>query len=138
MAEIPPNTVGFNDVVAWYKAAQEMKRTKVNEMTLRLRVFKGFFAAPKEGANNVKLEDGATLCATHAINRKVDPVLLLSMDAEFRAAGINPDELIKREPELRTGPYKQLTQEQRHLFDQCLIIQDGSPALEVKAPKPKA
>ena len=38
----------------------------------------------------------------------------------------------------RIKEYRELTAEQTQLFDQCLIVKPGSPALEIVLPKKRA
>lgn len=139
MSVIPPNQVTTQDLIDWWDAAHALASLKLREMLLRKKIFKGFFPTPMEGGKNKHtLPDGYILAGDHNINRKIDEPVLLAMWDDFIQKGINPNELIRRKPELNTTAYRQLTEEQRNFFDQALIISDGSPELEIKPPaKPK-
>jgi hypothetical protein len=49
--------------------------------------------------------------------------------------GIRADDLVTWKPELKIGAYRELTEEQRLVFDACLEIRDGSPSLSMVEPK---
>jgi hypothetical protein len=104
-----------------------------------------------EVINTFDIDDGtgAVLKAQRVIDRKVD---VGAFDAlrkmqneqwgEQRMPGAVPgvpllklDELVKWKPEVSITEYRKLTDNERAYFDQCLIIKDGSPQLEVVIPK---
>lgn len=137
MTTIPENTPTQADLEAWYKLQAELTRLKAAEILLRSKIFKGYFPAPVEGTNSHALADGWVLKGVHKINRSVDPGALGAMRPKFTEAGIKADELIKYTPELVIKEYRTLTEEQRKLFDQCLIVKPGSPSLEIVLPAQK-
>ena len=105
-------------------------------MLLRTKIFKGLFPNPVEGTNSVPLgTEGWQIKAKYPINRKPDVALLTARAQELREAGIPLDSVIRAVPELATGEYRKLTDEQRHLLDQVMEIKPGSPALEIVLPK---
>jgi len=134
MAQIPENNVTDADLAEWYRLQDQLKKVKAAEMLLRTKIFKGFFPNPQEGTNNHNLPDGYVLKGKHTINREVDPGAFQAMREQFAQAGIHPDSLVQWKPSLKLGDYRELTAEQMHLFDQCLIIKPGSPALEIVLP----
>lgn len=138
MALIPENTVSQEDLAEWYKLQEELKKVKAREMLLRTKIFKNCFPDPEEGTNNFNLPDGYVLKGKHTINRDVDPGAFQAMREQFTQAGIHPDTLVQWKPSLKIKEYRELTAEQLHLFDQCLIVKPGSPALEIVLPKKRA
>lgn len=135
MTLIPANEVSAADLAEWYKLQEELKRIKTKEMLLRTKIFGFFFAAPVEGTNNYNLPEGYVLKGKHTINREVDPGAFMAMREQFARAGILADAMVQWKPSLRLAEYRQLTAEQMKLFDQCLIVKPGSPALEIVFPK---
>jgi hypothetical protein len=135
MTEIPENEVTQADLYEWFNTQAELARLKSKEALLRSKVFKGFFKDPKEGTNKAPLGDGYELKATHVINRSVQKPVLTTLTETLRTAGIPVDDLIEWKPELKVGAYRKLSEEQLKLFDQCLVIKPGTPALEIVKPK---
>ena len=129
--EIPQKTITQADVEEWYRLQDELRKIKTKEMLLRRKIFEAVFPDPKEGTNSVELGDGYVLKGKHVINRSIDEGSLQAMSKELQEAGINTDELIEWKPSLKTREYRKLTAEQIHLFDQVLIVKDGSPGLEI-------
>lgn len=125
------------DLAAWYVAQEALRKAKDTELALRLKIFKDKFRAPVEGINKYDLPDGYVLKGTHVINRKVDEPALITLRPIFQEKGLKVDELVQFKPELRTGEYRKLTEEQRMMFDQVLIIKPGTPSLEIVLPKRK-
>ena len=70
----------------------------------------------------------------HTINREIDPGAFGAFKERFAEAGIKADALVQYKPSLVLKEYRTLTDEQHQLFDQCLIIKPGSPALEIVLP----
>lgn len=134
MTEIPPNTVTQKDLEEWYKATEELTRAKAKEILLRMRIFKHYFPAPKEGTNTFVLPDSYELKGVHKINRSVEEAALEVLKPKFVEAKIRVDSLIEYKPDLKIKEYRTLTDEQRTLFDQALIIKDGTPDLKIVLP----
>lgn len=142
MTTIPENTVTQEDLSQWYQMQEQLKKLKAAEMLLRLKIFKGMIKDPKEGTNTVPLAEGWVLKGKHVINRDVDRAALAVNTAvdpathmsRLSANGIHVEQLIKWTPELITKNYRTLTAEQQQIFDECLIIKEGSPQLEIMLP----
>lgn len=143
-AFVPPNQLCVEDIDEWNDCQQQLGRLKSREMLLRLRIFQHVFPTPDEGANNAKLADGLLIKGQYKIDRKVDEALLSVMKAPnpdldgksiFEVGGINPDKLVKYEPSLITGEYRELTDEQRILFERVLIMKPGAPSMTIEVPK---
>ena len=142
MVAVPENTVTQEDLTKWYQLQQQLAAVKASEMLLRTKIYKGLFVEPKEGTNSVPLSEGWVLKAKRTIQRDIDLAAfqaLATLDQEtqqskFSEVGIAPELMIKWKPELVTKSYRVLTPEQLAIFDQCLIIKDGSPALEIVLP----
>lgn len=134
MVEIPQNQVTQADLAEWYKMAQDLRNLKAKESLLRKKIFGSAFPDPKEGTNNYDLPDGYVLKGQHVLNRDIDIGALDALKPKLREEGMNPDNLVKYKPELKKAEYNKLTEEQKKLFDQCLIIKPGSPSLEIVLP----
>ncbi len=132
------------DLVTWFKLKAKLAKVKGEEAMLRSRIFKHYFPAPTEGSrdNKVPLNDGtgAILQADYVINRTVDEQQLEALREAMFAEGSNLPKLdltklVKWKPELVKTEYNKLNEEERHCFDQCLIIKPGSPQMDIKIPK---
>jgi hypothetical protein len=134
MVKIPQNQVTQADLSEWYKMAQDLRNLKAKESLLRKKIFESAFPDPKEGTNSYDLADGYVLKGQHVLNRDIDIGALDAMKSKLREQGVNPDNLVKYKPELKKAEYNKLTEEQKKLFDQCLIIKPGSPSLEIVLP----
>jgi hypothetical protein len=143
MTAIPENTVTQKDLEEWYRLKEQLASVKASEMLLRQKIYKGLFIDPKEGTNSVPLgNDGWLIKAKRVINRDVDQAALqhsMAIDeatkmSRLSANGIHVEQLIKWTPELVTKAYRLLTEEQVKIFDEVLIIKDGSPSLEIVLP----
>lgn len=135
MTAIPENEVTQKDLEDWYKLQEDLSRIKNQEMLLRKKIFSHFFKTPKEGTNTHPLADGYALKGGYVIDRKVDIALLTNFNEKLKDAGVSVDKLVKYEPKLAVSEYRTLTEEQRQLFDQVLIIKPGAPSLEIVLPK---
>lgn len=137
MTEIPEPEVNMELLAKWFAMAQEISKLKQQEGLLRKRIFTHFFPKPKEGTNTHILPDGYQLKATHVVNRTVDPATVRTLRESFVEKQIPIDDLVDWKPSLVKSIYNGLTEEQQHLFDQCLIVKDGSPTLTISAPSTK-
>lgn len=142
MVAVPENQVTQDDLSKWYQLQEQLKAVKASEMLLRTKIYKGLFINPEEGTNSVPLSEGWLLKAKRTIQRDIDLAAfqaLASLNQEtqqskFSEVGIAPELMIKWKPELVIKAYRALTPEQLAIFDQALIIKDGSPALEIVLP----
>lgn len=134
--------VTAQDLATWYQLKAELARVKAAEAMLRSRIFKAYFPVPVEGTNTAPINDGtgAVVKATHVLNRAIDQGSLDALRTALTAEGSNLpkvplEKLIKWTPEVITKAYRELTEEERLCFDQCLIIKPGSPQVEITIPK---
>jgi hypothetical protein len=142
MTAIPENTVTQKDLEEWYGLQDQLRRIKAAEILLRGKIFKGLFKNPVEGTNTLPLDGGWVIKAKRVINRDIDEASLQANVMEdpnthmsrLTANGIHPQQLIRWKPELILKAYRLLSEEQVKIFDECLIIKDGSPALEIVLP----
>lgn len=146
MVEIPENQVTETDLAEWYKLTVDLAALKAKEALLRPRIYRHFFPNPVEGTNTFVLPDKYQLKAVRKIDRKVDEASMFAFKApqpeknisKFEEAEINADELFKTKFELVTSSYRKLSDEQRKIVDQVLIIKDGSPQLDITPPSTRA
>ena len=118
----------------WYVMQQELKKLKNQEMALRKSLFSHFFPDPKEGTNTAPLPDSWVLKGGFPITREVDVATFQAMREDLTKGGVPADTLVEWKPSLKVTLYKELTAEQRAVFDRCLIIKPGSPSLSVELP----
>ena len=141
---------------AWAEKSEQLKALKEAEMELRNDIVQFFFPnGLKEGTNEAELPEGWELNVKGSINRKIDVAVVNQVKQEAAEKyEIDFGEAIKYKPELDLPMYRELQKqvelqpegEKRDrakailaLFDSLLIISDGSPQVELKAPKrPKA
>lgn len=124
----------------WRLAKAEVDSVKpiiAKEQELRKQVFTAFYPAPKEGTNTIDLAEGWRLKGVYKLDRKIDEAALPAVAEQLREMGVNVDTLVKWTPDLKTATYKELTAEQRAVFDQALIIKPGTPTIELVPPKAK-
>ena len=129
-----PEPVTQKTLEEWYQSQVELARAKANEIVLRMRIFKHYFPDPKEGTNTFALADGYELKGTHKINRSVEEAALEVLKPKFAEAKLPVDSLIEYKPDLRIKAYRELTDDERDLFDQCLIVKDGTPDVKIVQP----
>jgi hypothetical protein len=132
---IPVEPVSQDDLTLWHSLTQELERVKTAELVLRKKIFAGMFTNPHEGTNTVPLSQGWVLKGQYKINRTVDVAMLTTHAAMLHEKGVPVDELLKYKPELVTAGYRNITDEQRLLFDIVLDIKIGTPSLEIVLPK---
>jgi hypothetical protein len=125
MVLIPERQVTVDHLKEWYTLKKDMDEMKNKEIVLRQFIFAGLFPNPEEGTNSLPVEDGtgAVVKGVHTINRAVQVELL----EELKKVQAMPD---SNQPKL-----DQLTDEQRLLFDQVLVIKPGMPGLDIVIPK---
>lgn len=119
----------------WYALKDQLKTLSEKEMSLRKEIAEGYFPNPIEGTNTVDIGGGYALKGQFKYNRKVDTPILLNLKEKFLANKIRVDALVEFKPSLVLKEYRQLTEEERTLFDGCLIITPASPTIEITAPK---
>ena len=137
MTAIPVNTVTAQDIAELMRLQQELTRIKAAEMLLRTKVYKFYFPNADEGTNTLDMGQGNKIKGIRTINRKIDLPVLQAMavpNGALHVAGIRADDLVKWTPELKIGAYRELTAEQKAVFDNCLEIKDGAPALTFITP----
>lgn len=117
----------------WQDVAKELKSLKVQEMDMRKKLSKHFFPNPKEGTNTCDLGNEWKAKTNHKVNRKCDEAVFEAVFSRLPRG--SKSSLIKFEPKLIVKAYKSLTDKERKIFDECLIISDGSPTLSVVPPK---
>lgn len=95
-----------------------------------------FFPDAPKGSHSLDADDGRTVSATFSLEYKVDEGALdfvrKQMQEEF---GVNVDAMFNWKPSLKMALYKELSDEERAVFDQCLTITEGSPQLKITEPK---
>ena len=141
MALIPEREVTLEHLKEWYEIKQQLDELKNKEVVMRQFITAGLFPEPTEGTNTVPLNDGTGAVAkmTHVINRKVDEEqydeLEKSLQTDNNLPRLDLAKLVRWKPEVSIKEYRTLTDEERHLFDQALVIKPGMPGLDIMIPK---
>lgn len=113
----------------WYSLAKQLKKVKEEEMALRIAIRDMAFPQLKEGANSFEFKPGWVLKNTHKLNRTIDETVLEAVRGELPHVAFN--NLIQWKPELRIKHYRELTETDRQVFDEALVIKPGSPAFTI-------
>lgn len=135
--------VTYDDLVKLFEMQKQLAALKAAEAMLRTRVFKHYFPVPVEGSrdNKVPLNDGtgAILQADYRINRTVDESELEKLKVAIKEEGSNLpklpfSKLIKWKPELAKAEYNKLSDEDKLVFDRCLVVKPGMPEVKIVIP----
>lgn len=135
MTEITEAPVTPEEMAIWYNMVQQLGKLKSQEMLLRKRIFRHHFPDPKEGTNTFILPDKYQLKGVHKIDRQIDVPALTTLRPMFEEKGLKVDNLLKVELSLKVKEYKAMTEEEKKLFDQALIVKSGAPDLKIEPPK---
>lgn len=131
-----PSDEALGAVLAqWTQAKRELATYRASESSLRARLFAWLFPEADEGTNTTDIPYGWKAKGVQNINRKIDPGQLQAIAPKLVEMGVNLSLLVEWKPELKTSAYRELTQEQRLLFDSCLTIKEGSQELSLVEPK---
>lgn len=131
MAAIPKNKATKKDLEQWYELQKQISELKNKETLLRQKIFWFYFEDAKEGTNTYDLQDGFLLKGKRVVNRTLDYGVFQANVERFRNIGITPEDLVRMKPELELKAYRGLTADQQKVFDECLVIKDGMPSLEI-------
>lgn len=114
----------------------ELAQAQNAERQNRKVLFDTFFPDAPKGSHSLDVDDGRTVSATFSLEYKVDEGALDAvrkvMQEEF---DVNVDAMFNWKPSLKMALYKELSEEERAVFDQCLTITEGSPQLKITEPK---
>lgn len=131
MAAIPKNKATKKDLEQWYELQKQISELKNKETLLRQKIFGFYFEGAKEGTNTYDLQDGFLLKGKRVVNRTLDYGVFQANVERFRNIGITPEDLVRMKPELELKAYRGLSADQQKVFDECLVIKDGMPSLEI-------
>ena len=146
-----------DDALGALKSKEALLRAAVYREFFIKKDENGVDILPAEGTNKFDLANKYQLKAQRIINRSIDAAALKQLshtkaELEYKVAqgilmtdeevalhktllGVSLDELIKYKPELAVKEYRTLTAEELRVFDDVLVIRDGSPQLEIVKPK---
>jgi len=134
MTTVPTDNITLDALSEWYDMSQKLKHLRAAEMLLRKKLFGIAFPDPEEGTNKYELEDGYVLNGQYQLNRDVGQGAFDAIKEKLREEHVTPEELVGYKPSLKKAHYNKLTDTQRLLFDQCLIIKPASPSMEIVLP----
>lgn len=122
----------------WEQISLLLAQVKDSELDMRLRLFAGAFANPKEGTNTHTLPDGRQIKGVLKVNRYIDEAALASTLAVMRERGVaNTDRLVRFKPELAKSEWNSLSEEMKLVFSPAITSTEGTPSLDVVIPKKK-
>lgn len=143
----PAEVVKTNDqlIGEWEQAAKQLAHYKTVEAAARKAMVDRMFPDNKgaSGTKNVDLANGYKLKAVFKLNytldNKDDAVdKALSKIEKLGEAGVFiAARLVKWEPKLSVSEYKDLEPKFKKIIDEVLKISDGTPSVEIVAPKEK-
>lgn len=121
---------------AWEAVDQLRSLIQDCEMDMRLKLFAGAWANPKEGTNSHKLPDGRVLKGQYKINRYIDEAALPATLEALRERGVaNTDALVRYKPELAKREWNALSEENKLIFSAAVTSKPGAPSFEITIPK---
>lgn len=155
----PPPPIGHNNpppappapnmqrdllLTAWQTIKTRMAQDKDEEKKLRAQIVEMEFKGAKTGTNRVPLGNGWMLKAVINLTYKITKNEAVEPPDYSHIPGILAQlppavaqGLIKWTPELSESAYKQLTEEERKIVNQMLVITNGSSTIDIEAPKTK-
>jgi hypothetical protein len=116
----------------WQELTATIKHLQSEERTLREGLFAGTFPSPEEGTNTYELPDGRIVKGTYKLNRKLLEDALPAVLKKLKMA--KKDAPIRTKVELDLKGYRDLSDKDRHVFDEALDIKPALPTLEVVQP----
>lgn len=120
----------------WYSKKEELAKVQAQERALRQSVVSVFFPdGLNENTNKIKLDTGDDLVVTQPYTRKVDKAIFSQILPDLVKAGVDVNEVTETKVELRVAKYRQLTQEQLAIFDECVTTTPGSPQVKIAVKK---
>lgn len=117
---------------AWRQAGEVLETIKAYEMELRKKIVQETFKESVAGKNKAEVA-GGELIFTKKFNTTVDETLYDKVAAEADIAGIDVGSLFKVKHSLDNKKYKMLSEEQKAIIDQTLVVKEAAPTLEFKA-----
>jgi hypothetical protein len=119
----------------WNELQEMSKEIKALEAKIRTEMLTNFFKNPKEGTNNQPLRNDWKVTCKLTVNRKCDEAAFAAVFKQL-PKGFKAN-LIDFKPSLKLAAYKKLSDVHRKIFDEALIIKNGSASLTVVPPKVK-
>ena len=117
----------------WQELCEDLAVLKEQEANLRRKLFDQYFPDPKSGVNTISFPNKFKLKGTPKMNVSVDHSMLETVGKKLGAEVM--DKLIKWKPEPINKEVKLLSERQRKIFDQTLVMKPGMPKLELIGPK---
>lgn len=117
---------------AWRQAGEVLETIKAYEMDLRKKLVQETFKESVTGKNKADVP-GGELIFTKKYNTSVDETLFDKVASEAEIIGVDVGSLFKVKHSLDNKKYKMLTDEQKEIIDQTLVVKEAAPTLEFKA-----
>jgi hypothetical protein len=129
-------------ILEWSGNAHALKRIKAIEMLQRNALFAELFPDPKVGTQHHSLGAGYKITAVYKNEDKLDEASLQLVIPEIEKLGESAkaelDEALKYKPSLVAKGYKDMSDEVRTLFEECVVTTPRLNSLVLVAPKPVA
>lgn len=120
-------------LMAWNELQELLKDLKKVESTLRKEMLSEFFPSPEEGTNNCALGNDWKAVCKQPVTRKCDEAAFEPVFKQLPRG--YRQKLIKTSHTLIVANYRKLSEDERKIFDEALIISNGSASLTVVPPK---
>ncbi len=120
---------------AWHELQATLKILKEAEMEMRLEMGLAFFkpASLVEGTNTAEIGNGWKLKNKHTLRRSVDEAALEAVLKQLPRG--SRGKLLKFKPAVVIKEYRRLSDKERKIFDEALVIKPASLSLELCPPK---
>jgi hypothetical protein len=120
----------YKKILEWEKLKKQVSELVEQEREMRKEIISECFPTLDEGTNKYHLGGKFNLVADQPIDRNIDEATWLAFQDKMRKLKIAED-IAKWKPKLNVALYRKLTDKQRILVDNCLIIKPGSVSLKV-------
>jgi hypothetical protein len=121
-------------LLMWGELTELQKKIKSVEMEIRKKVANHFVPNPEEGTNTVDLGKGWKVKVKHKLSRTADEAMFATVFEEL-GDDYAKEDLFKFKPTLIQSKYNKLSDANKVIFDQCIVMKPGSPTIEIVPPK---
>lgn len=133
-------TDDFNEKSAlWMEANAKLSTLKADELRLRNELIAMLYptGTVPTGTNTTPLAEGWVIKVVGKQNITVDESLLGETQEMVKKSDptLDFDAVIKMKPSLSLSGFNELTEEQKKLFQNCLITKPGQATVEIAKPK---
>ncbi len=122
-------------VAEWSATKIKLAKLKIEESTMRSKLFAFYFPLAKEGKTVEQMPEDWYLEGTQKMNRKIDEAALKAVMEQLPEG--SEDRLIKWKPELKLREYNKLHKKQQAIMDEAIIMTKATGSMKLCPPKKK-